>query len=73
MFLIESEKLWCEFRYDEDLTEQELLKSIETIYTYIKQNPKEVTDLFNRFTMRENNYMSINLVSLGFEKDEQQL
>ncbi|MEC2073992.1 hypothetical protein [Alkalihalophilus marmarensis] len=68
MFVIESQKLWCELFYDESLTEQELLESIESIYTYIKQNPKEVTNLLNRYSMREHNYMTINLFNLGFEK-----
>lgn len=68
MFVIESQKLWCELFYDENLTEQELLESIESIYNYIKQNPKEVTNLLNRYSMRENNYMTINLFNLGLEK-----
>lgn len=70
MFLIESEKLWCEFRYDRDLTEQELLESIESIYKYIKNNPREVTNLLNRYSMRKNNSMTINLFNLGFENPE---
>ncbi|ADP34535.1 hypothetical protein [Bacillus atrophaeus] len=65
--LFESQKLGCELIYDESLTEQELLESIESIYNYIKQNPKEVTNLLNRFSMRDNN-MTINLLNLGFEK-----
>ncbi|UAL52287.1 hypothetical protein [Metabacillus dongyingensis] len=68
MFIIESRKLWCELSYDEDLTEKELIEGIETVYNFIKQNPKEVTYLFNRYSMRENALMTINLFNLGFEK-----
>nr|WP_252400966.1 hypothetical protein [Bacillus subtilis] len=68
MFAIEIKKLWCEFLYDEELTEQEILESIESIYTYIKLNSEEVTSLLNRYSMRENNYMTINVFNLGFEK-----
>ncbi|TYS09270.1 hypothetical protein FZC70_12235 [Bacillus subtilis] len=65
---MEIKKLWCEFLYDEELTEQEILESIESIYTYIKLNSEEVTSLLNRYSMRENNYMTINVFNLGFEK-----
>lgn len=65
MFIIECEKVWCELKYDENLTEKELLEGIESLYNFVKKNSNEVTDLFNKYSMRDDVSMTINLFNLG--------
>lgn len=66
MLAIDSHKVWFELNHDDEVTEEEFLEGIESLCKYVKENTEEVTDLFNRYMMKENVRMTINLPNKGY-------
>jgi len=52
--------------YEEEVTEEEFLRDIESLYQYVRGNPKKVTELFNRYGTSNNTRMTISLLPLGY-------
>jgi len=67
MLAIDGRKVSFELSdYEEGVTEAEFLEDIESLYKYVKQNPKQVTELFNRYGTRNNSRMTISLSDLAY-------